>query len=116
MESTTSTESEDITKSDKYRNVLNINQTIKIVDKIIAMRPKLKKDRKDILDNILGRYEKKVNDYDDVLEKITIKDKVYYKDNLGLLFDADVSIVGCYYKDGTYILESERHKEKVIFE
>ncbi len=116
MESATTTESEDITKSDKYRNVLNINQTIKIIDKIIAMRPKLKKDRKDILDNILGRVEKKINDYDDVLEKIIIKDKVYFKDNLGLLFDVDVNIVGCYYKDGSYILESERHREQEIFE
>jgi hypothetical protein len=110
------TESDSSDKNIKYRDMLDIRQTIKIVDKIIAIHPKLKKERKDILDNILGKLEKKNNIYDDTLEKIEIDKSTYYKDNGGLLFDKKVNIVGCIFKDGSHLLEKEKIKVFEEFE
>jgi hypothetical protein len=62
------------------------------VDKILELYPNLKKDKKIIVNNVLGKREVQKKDY--VLEKLNIKNKSIYKDTFGNLMDANVNLVG----------------------
>jgi hypothetical protein len=80
----------------QQKQIIHKNEIIKerllTIDKIIELYPNLKKDKKSIVDNVLGNHE--IQKKDCVLEKLNIKNKSIYKDSFGNLMDADVNLVG----------------------
>jgi hypothetical protein len=80
----------------KQKQIIQKNTIIKerllTVDKILELYPNLKKDKKSIINNILGTHEVQKKIY--IIEKINIKNKSIYKDTFGNLMDENVNLVG----------------------
>lgn len=84
----------DLTNQQKH--IIQKNSIIKerllAVDKILELYPNLKKDKRSIINNVLGKQELQKKTY--VIEKINVKNKSIYKDSFGNLIDENVNLVG----------------------
>lgn len=88
-----------IMTSEQSEKIDTLKIKLEVINKMINMYPQLKKDKQTILAKIVRNEAiKQPDDY--VLDKITIDNKVYYRDLYGLLLDASVQVVGVYVKKG----------------
>lgn len=82
--------------SENQKQIIQKNSIIKerllTIDKILDLYPNLKKDKRLIINNILGKQE--VQKKNDVLEKLEITNKSIYKDSHGNLMDTNVNLTG----------------------
>lgn len=87
--------------TDKQKLMVQKNTIIKerllTIDKILEMYPNLKKDKKDIVDGVLGKREIKKKDY--ILEKLNVKGKNFYKDEFGNVMNDKVDLIGFWTED-----------------
>lgn len=85
--------------NDQQKQIVKKNSIIKerllAVDKILELFPNLKKDKRLMINHVLGKQEAPKKDY--ILEKLDskqFKNKSIYKDSYGNLMDADVNLIG----------------------
>lgn len=74
-----------------------VNERILAIEKILEMYPNLRKDRKIIVDCVLGKKEVIKKEY--VLEKLNVKGKNIYKDDSGNIINEHVDLVGFWLPD-----------------
>lgn len=74
-----------------------IKERILTIEKLLEMYPNLKKDRKIILDCVLGKKE--IQKKCDVLEKLNVKEKNVYKDESGNILDDKINLIGFWFKE-----------------
>jgi hypothetical protein len=85
-----------------------VNERILAIEKILEMYPNLRKDRKIIVDCVLGKKEVIKKEY--VLEKLNVKGKNIYKDDLGNIINENVDLVGFWLPD-----KDESGKSKINY-
>lgn len=84
--------------SNQQKDIIQKNSIIKerllAIDKILELYPNLKKDKRLIVNNVLGgKQEAQKKEY--IVEKINVKsNKSVYKDTFGNLIDSDVNLIG----------------------
>jgi len=77
--------------------MLQDKEKIAIVDTIIKLHPQLKKNRINIINEVLGKKEKVNND---VYDKIIHNGKILYRDASGKILDENINFKGCCAKKG----------------
>lgn len=77
--------------------MLQDKEKIAIVDTIIKLHPQLKKNRINIINEVLGRKEKVNND---VYDKFIHNGKILYRDASGKILDENIIFKGCCAKKG----------------
>lgn len=87
--------------SNDMKDILLKNAIIKerlvAIEKILTMYPNLKKDKRAILECVLG--QKQIQRKHDILEKIINTNKNIYKDEFGNILDEKVNLIGFVYKE-----------------
>ena len=73
-----------------------------VINNIIHMYPSLRKDKEKIMKNIVGEQKTtKPPPPERVFEKITLNDKIYFRDNTGWLWEnppnSECRIIGAFY-------------------
>lgn len=84
------------------QNKVKNNTKLEVIDKILQMYPELKKEKKNIINNIFGgKKEDNSNEY--ILENFYYKEMTFYRDKNGLIRNNTTDIVGVYeIKDSEY--------------
>lgn len=94
-------EIEEYELDDKQKQLVQKNSIIRerllTIEKIIELFPNLKKEKKLIVDNVLGKTDVQKRDY--VVEKLDLKNKnmknkIFYKDSFGNIMNGSVELVG----------------------
>lgn len=73
------------------------DEKLKVIDIIIEMYPELKKNKDEIINNVLNRHIKQY-----ILTKYVINNNIYYIDPYGMIIDKDVNFKGCFYDNKFY--------------
>jgi hypothetical protein len=89
-----------------------LTEKLSVVDKFYKKYPHLKKDKTNFIKEVLEEKVQKPppQPVEYIIEKITLENKVYYRDYYNNVMDQNTKLVGFYQKNGTeyeYILFSE---------
>lgn len=101
-------ESDDQTENNillKKNNV--VRERLIAVNKIFEMYPNLKKDKNMIINNVLDKKEKKIEET--ILEKVKYSDIDFLRDQTGCLLDFNAKLIGIY-------IENQKEYKYFLFE
>lgn len=84
------------------------DEKLKVIDIIIEMYPELKKNKDEIINNVLNRHIKQY-----VLTKYVFNNNIYYIDPYGMIIDKDVNFKGCFY-DNKFYFDSLDNSDDII--
>jgi hypothetical protein len=95
-----------------------IKDKLNLIDGVISLYPRLKKDRNHIITSLLCK--KDVSNSDSLI-KIEYNGFVLYRDRKGNVFDEDIKLAGCYILQNQsyhYFLHKkyETHREKQVLD
>lgn len=104
--------------TDKQKEIVKKNSIIKerilTIEKILEIYPNLKKDKKSIVDHVLGKKEVQKKCY--ILEKINVKNKNVYRDEQGNVINDKIELIGFWEQEKNgrikYMFFSERKNLK----
>jgi len=74
-----------------------IRERLITVDLILEIYPNLKKDKKKIVDNVLGKKETSKKSY--IIEMLNLPNKKLYKDTFGNIINENADLVGFWIDD-----------------
>jgi hypothetical protein len=78
------------------------DEKLKVIDIIIEMYPELKKNKDDIIKNVLDRHIKQY-----VLTRYIYNNDIYYIDPYGMIIDKDLNFKGFFVNNKFYFDESD---------
>lgn len=87
-------------------NKLKEQERMKTIEIFFEMYPELKKNKEEILMNVLEKYGKPIK-Y--ILTRITHENEIYYIDPEGIIVDKNLNFKGLKY-DNTFYFENTNHK------
>ena len=82
-----------------------------VVDIILSRYPELKRDRTNIINEVLGRREKQ---NENVLDRFIYDGNVLYRDHKGNVLNGDIEFKGCYIRKGqtiVYYIEQNNYND-----
>ncbi len=88
-----------------YNNISN--EKIKIIDTILEMYPELKKDKDEIVNNIINKQPKNY-----ILTKYIYKNITYYIDPYNTVIDKNLKFIGIFHNNK--IVFNESYMNKII--
>jgi hypothetical protein len=92
----------DLYKLNKMNNTVeNRNERLKTIDIIFELFPELKKNKDEIMMNVLEKYGRP---FKYILNKHIYKNQVLYIDEDGFIFDNDVNFIGLYVNNVYFLL------------